>query len=92
MRFAVWTLGCKVNQYDSQVIRESLISAGHIEAAAPCPDIDTVIVNTCTVTHRADAGARRLRRRALQTGARVIVTGCLASVYPEQVRGIFPAA
>jgi len=88
MRFAITTLGCKVNQYESQLIREALLQAGFEEREFPLPGADLYIVNTCTVTHRSDADDRKLIRKALGFGARLIVTGCQASVYPEGIREI----
>ena len=85
------TLGCKVNQYDSQKIREGLAAQGHSEARFG-EAVDMVVVNTCTVTHRADADGRRAVRKALRTGAEVVVTGCQAVVYPEALRRAFPSA
>jgi threonylcarbamoyladenosine tRNA methylthiotransferase MtaB len=84
MRVAVATLGCKVNQYDSATIETQLRSAGcaivGFEAGA-----DVYIVNSCTVTDRADAESRQLARRArrFNPAARVIVTGCFAQVNPR---------
>ncbi len=88
MRFAISTLGCKVNQYESQRLREGLISAGHTEHPFSEYGADWYIINTCTVTNRADADARKLVRRALRQGGRVVVTGCLAVVYPEEINSI----
>jgi threonylcarbamoyladenosine tRNA methylthiotransferase MtaB len=82
-------MGCKVNQYDSQRIREGLLAAGHIEVDLSDPGVDLALVNTCTVTHRADADGRRAVRRALRSGAAVVVTGCGAVVYPEALRSEF---
>ncbi len=73
--FHIITAGCKVNQYESEMMREELIAAGWAER----PDEpDVVVVNTCTVTHRADAKARRAIRRAAREhpGCRIAVTGC----------------
>ena len=63
MRFAIATLGCKVNQYDSALIESRLSEAGFErcdfnQAAA------VYVVNTCTVTDRADAESLKLARRA----------------------------
>jgi len=86
MRIAVTTLGCKINQYDSAVIQERLATYRHsfvpFEEKADC-----YIINTCTVTDRADWEARRLIRRAkrLSPEARVLVTGCYAQVNPQEV-------
>jgi threonylcarbamoyladenosine tRNA methylthiotransferase MtaB len=86
MRFSIVTLGCKVNHYEGQRIRQGLLHAGHSEQPFSEPGADVYIVNTCTVTHKADADGRRLIRRALGSGGRVIVTGCQAVVYPHDIR------
>ena len=84
MRFAIATLGCKVNQYDSAMIEARLAAAG-MERGAFDEAADVYIVNTCTVTDRADAESLRLARRArrLNPRARVIMTGCLAQANPD---------
>jgi threonylcarbamoyladenosine tRNA methylthiotransferase MtaB len=89
MRFAVATLGCKVNQYDSAMI-ESRLGARGMERCAFEEVADVYIVNTCTVTDRADAESLKLARRArrLNPRARVIMTGCLAQANP----GVLAAA
>ena len=92
MRIAIATLGCKINQYDSAVIRSRLEGAGR--CFVPFDErADFYIINTCTVTDRADWEARQLIRRAkrLSPAARVLVTGCYAQVNPEalaQVPGV----
>ena len=86
MRFAIATLGCKVNQYDSAMIEARLralgMERGEFGAAA-----DIYIVNTCTVTDRADAESLRIARRArrINPNARVIMTGCLAQANPASL-------
>jgi len=85
MRIAITTLGCKINQYDSAVI-QSRLEGRH--AIVPFEDeADFYIVNSCTVTDRADWEARRLVRRAKRRSpaARVLVTGCYAQVSPDEV-------
>lgn len=83
MRFAVATLGCKVNQYDSAMI-ESRLGARGMERCEFDQVADVYIVNTCTVTDRADAESLKLARRArrLNPRARVVMTGCLAQASP----------
>jgi threonylcarbamoyladenosine tRNA methylthiotransferase MtaB len=83
MRFAVATLGCKVNQYDSAIIESRLGSRG-LERCQFDEVADVYVVNTCTVTDRADAESLRLARRArrLNPKARVVMTGCLAQASP----------
>jgi threonylcarbamoyladenosine tRNA methylthiotransferase MtaB len=86
MRFAVATLGCKVNQYDSAIIEARLRALG-MERCGFEEAADVYIVNTCTVTDRADSESLRLARRArrLNPDARVIMTGCLAQASPEKL-------
>jgi threonylcarbamoyladenosine tRNA methylthiotransferase MtaB len=85
MRIAITTLGCKINQYDSAVIQSRLEEkhsfVGFDEAA------DCYLINTCTVTDRADWEARQLVRRAKRSNpaAKVLVTGCYAQVNPQEV-------
>jgi threonylcarbamoyladenosine tRNA methylthiotransferase MtaB len=85
MRIAITTLGCKINQYDSAVI-QSRLEEKH--SFVPFEDqADCYVINTCTVTDRADWEARQLVRRAkrLNPGAKVLVTGCYAQVNPAEV-------
>jgi threonylcarbamoyladenosine tRNA methylthiotransferase MtaB len=84
MRFAIATLGCKVNQYDSALIEVRLGALGMIRGDFSEP-ADVYVVNTCTVTDRADSESLKLARRArrLNPGARVIMTGCLAQANPQ---------
>jgi len=83
MRFAVATLGCKVNQYDSAII-ESRLGALGLERCEFDEVADVYVINTCTVTDRADAESLRLARHArrLNAKARVVMTGCLAQANP----------
>ncbi|HXG10490.1 MAG TPA: tRNA (N(6)-L-threonylcarbamoyladenosine(37)-C(2))-methylthiotransferase MtaB [Gemmataceae bacterium] len=80
------TLGCKVNQYETQYVKEMLEANGYREAA-PDEPADLCLVNTCTVTHEADAQSRQLiRRLALANpAAAVVVMGCFATRDPEAV-------
>ncbi|HVN84716.1 MAG TPA: tRNA (N(6)-L-threonylcarbamoyladenosine(37)-C(2))-methylthiotransferase MtaB [Candidatus Binatia bacterium] len=84
MKVAITTLGCKVNQYDTASVATELIRAGHaVEDFGPGADV--YIVNSCTVTDRADAESRQLVRRAKRwnPAARVILTGCYAAANPD---------
>ncbi|MFQ5667159.1 MAG: tRNA (N(6)-L-threonylcarbamoyladenosine(37)-C(2))-methylthiotransferase MtaB [Candidatus Binatia bacterium] len=84
MRVAVATLGCKVNQYDTASIETGLRRAGCTLVPFE-PGADVYLVNSCTVTARADAESRQLARRArrFNPAARVIMTGCFAQVDPH---------
>jgi threonylcarbamoyladenosine tRNA methylthiotransferase MtaB len=84
MRFAIATLGCKVNQYDSAIIEARLVARG-MERREFSEVADVYVVNTCTVTDRADYESLRFARRArrLNPNARVVMTGCLAQATPR---------
>ena len=77
-KFRIQTLGCKVKQYESQAIREKLLSRGMKEAGR-AENAQLCVVNTCTVTAKADRESRYAVRylRKRNPGARIIVTGCL---------------
>jgi threonylcarbamoyladenosine tRNA methylthiotransferase MtaB len=78
-RLKVLTVGCKANFADSASITGAAVVAGHAVVPADAP-ADVVVVNGCTVTHRADRDSRALVRRARRENpaATVIVTGCYA--------------
>lgn len=83
------TLGCKVNQYETQHVKEALEANSYREAADGEP-ADLCLVNTCTVTAEADAKGRQLIRRLHQEnpGAAIVVMGCYATREPETVAGL----
>ncbi len=88
-RIAIATLGCKTNQFESAAMHESLIKAGY--ALVPFTDFaDIYLVNTCTVTAKADAESRRLVRRAgrVNPQATIVVTGCYAQVAADAVKDL----
>jgi len=75
-KFYIKTLGCKVNQYESQVIREGFLRDGYTESESI--DIaDVCVVNTCTVTSVSDSKSLRMIRKALENGKCVVATGCM---------------
>lgn len=84
MRVAITTLGCKVNHYDSAALETRLRADGH-EVVAATEAADVFVVNSCSVTDRADAESRQLARRARRNhpDARVVVTGCFAQTNPN---------
>ncbi|MDO7788236.1 tRNA (N(6)-L-threonylcarbamoyladenosine(37)-C(2))-methylthiotransferase MtaB [Desulforamulus aquiferis] len=83
---AIFTLGCKVNQYESSAIGDLFRQAGYevVEFEQPA---DVYVINTCTVTHLGDRKSRQIIRRAVkQNPAAVIaVTGCYAQTSPGEV-------
>jgi threonylcarbamoyladenosine tRNA methylthiotransferase MtaB len=80
--FAINTLGCKVNQYESQQIRELLESLGLKQVDNNCKRTDLVVINTCCVTHTASAKSRQYLRKALRANPNcsIVVVGCLPAV------------
>ncbi|MCL2810533.1 MAG: tRNA (N(6)-L-threonylcarbamoyladenosine(37)-C(2))-methylthiotransferase MtaB [Clostridia bacterium] len=84
---AFYTLGCKVNQYDSQAMLEAFLAAGYTHIAFDRP-ADVYVVNTCTVTGTGDKKSMQAVRRALRTNpqAAVVVAGCLAQRAPRDLQ------
>ena len=85
MKVAFCTLGCKVNQYDTDAMREMFINAGH--TVVDFDDIaDVYVINTCTVTSTGDKKSRQMASRAhsLCPDAKLIITGCYAQTAPEE--------
>lgn len=89
LRAAFTTLGCKVNQFETETM-EGLFKERGYEIAAFDEYADIYIINTCSVTHLGEKKSRQLIRRAarLNSEAVVAVTGCYAQVSPEEVAGI----
>jgi len=83
-RFAVFTLGCKVNSFESEHLAQQLSRGGHQRVAGDgdASAADLCLINTCTVTAEADRQARQLVRRAIRRNpaARIVVTGCYAQM------------
>ena len=80
------TLGCKVNQYETQLVKEALVSGGYREAEEG-ESADICVVNTCTVTATGDSKGRQLIRQLARRnpGTRTIVMGCYATRDPKAV-------
>ncbi len=83
------TLGCKVNQYETQFVREALLNAGYRDAR-PGEAAEIGIVNSCTVTAESDAKSRQAIRRLVRENpeARIVVMGCYATRAPEEVTSL----
>jgi threonylcarbamoyladenosine tRNA methylthiotransferase MtaB len=83
VRVAIDTHGCRLNQSESDAMTEVLAQAGHTLAAG-AHEADVYVLNSCTITHQADADARRAVRRARREnpGVRVVLTGCMANADP----------
>ena len=80
MKFYIYTLGCKVNTYESNVMKDNLINSGYIEGNEN--DSDIYIINTCTVTNTSDNKSLKAVRRVLKNHSNsiVIVVGCMTQV------------
>ena len=86
MKVAFHTLGCKVNHYETEAIKEAFVSRG-AEVVGEEEFADVYIINTCTVTNIADRKSRQFIRRAKRVNpdALVAVTGCYAQVAADEV-------
>ena len=85
MKYLIATLGCKVNQFETQAMEERLLKDGHVPAV-PGEQADAVIVNTCAVTAESGRKSRQTIRRLQEEnpGAVVAVSGCYAQLSPEE--------
>ena len=89
MRVAIYTLGCKVNQYETQAMEAELTRRGH--ALVPFDGAaDAYVINTCTVTAVSDKKSRQMIRQARKRSphAVVAVCGCYAQTDPEAVEAL----
>lgn len=86
---AIYTLGCKVNAYESEAVLEQFVKKGY--TVTEFDNIsDVYIINTCTVTHLGDRKSRQMIRRAKQQNpdAVLVVMGCYAQTAPKEVAAI----
>lgn len=85
--FNIITLGCKVNQYESEAVEELFIKKGYKKVSA---NADIYVINTCTVTNMSDRKSRQMISRARRDNpnAVVAVMGCYSQVKPEEVASI----
>ena len=86
MKLRTVTLGCKVNRYETEYVREGLLGIGY-EDARDEETAELCIVNTCTVTNEGDSKSRQTIRRLARRnpGAKIVVMGCYATRAPEEV-------
>ena len=87
MKVAIYTLGCKVNQYETQAMEQSLRARGH-EVVDFADAADAYVVNTCSVTAVSDQKSRQMVRRAKKQHpeAVVAVCGCYPQTHADDVR------
>ena len=88
-KVAFYTLGCKVNQFETSAIKQLFIEKGYEEVEFE--DVaDVYVINTCTVTNLSDKKSRKMIRRAKSRNddAVIIVTGCYSQMSPDEVASI----
>ena len=84
-KVAFYTLGCKVNQYETDAMRELFLEAGY-EVSDFNNYADIYVINTCTVTAHSDKKSRQIINRARRNNesSKIIVTGCMAEEMKQQ--------
>ena len=88
-KVAFYTLGCKVNQYETEAMIEAFENAGY-EIVEYDGYSDIYIINTCTVTNMGDRKSRQIIRRALEYNPKafIAVVGCYSQIAPDEILGI----
>ncbi|WP_156932997.1 MiaB/RimO family radical SAM methylthiotransferase [Desulfonatronum lacustre] len=89
MRFHLTTFGCKVNQYESQVILEHWTGQGHVQVAEAV-QADVILIHSCAVTAKAVAELRKTTAALYRSApkARIVITGCAAQTFGPELRGL----
>ena len=92
MKVKFYTLGCKVNQYESQAMAEQLTKRGYAVVTGK-ENADIFVVNSCTVTAAADQKTRQAVRRFKRNNpdSVVVLTGCMPQAYPEKAKELIEA-
>ena len=91
MNILFHTLGCKVNQYETEAMREALLNWGHTNDKNL--SVDAVIINSCTVTAESDRKTRQLVRRMRRENPDAIIalTGCMVQAFPDEAKKLTEA-
>ena len=92
MKVAFYTLGCKVNQVETEAMREAFAAAGHTPVPEDAP-FDAVVVNSCTVTAESDRKTRQTVRRFRKERpeAAIVLTGCMAQAFSGEAQALAEA-
>lgn len=92
MKVAFFTLGCKVNQYETEAMREAFVKAGHTPVSEDAP-FDAVVINSCTVTAESDRKTRQTVRkfRRERPDAIIILTGCMVQAFSSEAQALSEA-
>ncbi len=90
LRVAFHTLGCRMNQYDTESIKVAMRRALPMDVVAWDDEADLYLLNSCTVTGKADQECRRLARQVKRRHplAKVVVAGCYAQTQPDELRRV----
>ncbi|HBX88870.1 MAG TPA: tRNA (N(6)-L-threonylcarbamoyladenosine(37)-C(2))-methylthiotransferase MtaB, partial [Marinilabiliaceae bacterium] len=93
MKIAFKTLGCRLNQYETDALAAQFKSNGY-EVSEQEDNADIVVVNTCTVTNQSNHKSRYVIRHAgrINPSAKMIITGCMAESHAGQLQNKFPDA
>ena len=85
MKFLINTLGCKVNTYESNVIRDIFLNEGYEESNS---NVDIAVINTCTVTNTSDSKSLKVIKHTIKNNpnAIVIVCGCFSQINPDRLK------
>lgn len=90
MNVCVYTLGCRLNQAESEAVADAFSKAGFFVVDEES-DVDLYVVNTCTVTSKAEQKCRRMIRKFAEN-APVIVTGCYAQLNAGELSALSPTS
>ncbi len=91
MKIYFKTVGCRVNQIETQSLMEKLLSLGCLKVD-DAAFADVIIINSCSVTAKADKDVFKFieKSRKINLGAKIIVTGCTATLYPSKITELYP--
>lgn len=92
MNIAFYTLGCKVNQYETEAMREAFTAAGHTVVPDSAP-FDAIVINSCTVTAESDRKTRQTVRRFRKErpDAVIVLTGCMVQAFSSEAQALSDA-
>ena len=92
MKVTFYTLGCKVNQYETEAMREAFADAGHTPVPNDAP-FDAAVINSCTVTADSDRKTRQILHKVRRENPEtiIILTGCMVQAFSEEARKLTDA-
>ncbi len=90
IRVAFWTLGCRLNQYDTEGMKTAMVGRFAVRVVPWSAPADVFVLNSCTVTSKADQECRRLARQVKRRNpaAKVVVAGCYAQTQPDALLNV----